>query len=295
MAKLGELLDEAEKLIGRSRAVDLWRASDARVNAEELIEFLLGREISTDDLDVPMSAQQTHQYRNLVRRRILGEPVAMITGRTEFMGMDLEVRPGVFIPRNSSENLALQAIARLRRRPKPVAVDIATGSGPVALAIAKRVSSAKVWGVDISEEALEVARRNASRLGLTNVKFLQSDLLSSLPKSLRRRVDSFTIHPPYVARGEIRTLPKEIREFEPAHTLSDRSDDGLGMVRRLADDGPRWLAPGGWVFVEVSPNLSRQVRGILQRGGFHRVQSLRDSLGATRVICGALPRGSGQS
>jgi release factor glutamine methyltransferase len=290
MATIGELLDESEKLIGRSRAVDLWRASDARVNAEELMEFIVSREISSADLDIRLSAQQSRQYRNLVRRRVLGEPVAMITGKTEFMGMELEVRPGVFIPRNSSENLAMQAINRIRRRPKPVAVDVATGSGPVALAIAKRVSSAKVWGVDISEEALEVARRNASRLGLNNVKFLKSDLLGSLPKNLRHRVDSFTFHPPYVARGEVRTLPKEIREFEPPHTLSDRSDDGLGMIRGLAEQGPDWLAPGGWVFVEVSPNLSRQVRGILQRGGFQRVQSLRDSLGATRVICGSLPR-----
>jgi release factor glutamine methyltransferase len=88
----------------------------------------------------------------------------------------------------------------------------------------------------------------------------------------------------------VQTLPKEIRAFEPRHTLTDRSDDGLGMVRRLANEAPNWLKPGGWVFVEVSPNLSRKVRGVLQRSGFEKVKSVKDSLGATRVISGALPR-----
>jgi release factor glutamine methyltransferase len=290
MATIGDLLDEAEEQIGRSRAVDLWRKSDARVNAEELMEKLLGREISSDDLDETLSAAQGRKYRSLVKRRVDGEPVAMIIGKTEFMGLELEVRPGVFIPRNSSENLAAQAISRIRSRPKSVAVDLATGSGPVALAIAKKVSSASVWGLDISLKALDLARRNASLLGLKNIKFVKSDLTDDLPSRLAGDVDCFTIHPPYVAREEVQTLPKEIRAFEPRHTLTDRSDDGLGMVRRLADEAPNWLKPGGWVFVEVSPNLSRKVRGVLQRSGFERVKSVRDSLGATRVISGALPR-----
>jgi release factor glutamine methyltransferase len=292
MPTVGDLLDEAEGQIGRSRAVDLWRKSDARINAEELMETLLGREISSDDLDEMVGASDARRYRGLVKRRAEGEPVAMIIGKTEFMGLDLEVRPGVFIPRNSSENLATEAIARLRRRPKSVAVDLATGSGPVALAIAKKVPASKVWGLDISKEALELARRNASQLKLSNVTFLQSDLTDAIPRQLRGKVDTFTIHPPYVARDEVSTLPKEIRAFEPKHTLTDRSDDGLGLVRRLASDAPDWLRSGGWVLVEVSPNLSRKVRGILQRAGFEKVKSVRDSLGATRVISGALPKSS---
>lgn len=206
------------------------------------------------------------------------------------MGFDLAVRRGVFIPRNSTELLATEAIKRLRRKPNPVAVDLATGSGPVALAIGKKVQLAKVWGLDISTKALALAKENATRLGLKNVRFLKSDLLKSLPKTLQGEIDSFTIHPPYVARDEVHTLPKEIREFEPRHTLTDRSDDGLGLVRRLVNESPDWLSDGGWAFVEVSPNLSRQVRGILQRGGFREVKSVRDSLGATRVIRGSLSR-----
>lgn len=290
MTTIGDLLDAAERQIGRSKAVDLWRASDARVNAEEIMEIILRRTVRSRDLDRTLDPQEIRRYEGLVKRRVAGEPISIMSGKIDFMGLDLGVRRGVFIPRNSTELLASEAIKRLRRRTLPVAVDLATGSGPVALAIGKKVQTAKVWGLDISTKALSLAKENASRLGLRNVKFLKSNLLNSLPASLRRKVDSFTIHPPYVARGEVDTLPREIREFEPAHTLTDRSDDGLGLVRRLVDQSPDWLSSDGWVFVEVSPNLSRKVRGILQRGGFEDVRSIRDSLGATRVIRGSLPR-----
>jgi release factor glutamine methyltransferase len=285
-----ELLDEGEAKIRRSRAVDLWRVSDARVNAEELLSFVLGKEVSSEDLEEKVPSPKARRYLRLVERRAEGEPVAMILGHTEFMGMKLTVRRGVFIPRNSSELLASEAIRRLRRRRRPLAVDVATGSGPVALAIAKKVPAARVFGLDISPDALAVARRNAERVGVRNVTFLRSDLLAALPASVRGEVDSFTIHPPYVGRGEVRTLPKEIKEFEPSHTLTDTSVDGLGLVRRLGSEAPAWLRPGGWMMVEVSPNLSRSVKGILQREGFTNVRSHKDSLGATRVICGATPR-----
>jgi release factor glutamine methyltransferase len=95
-----------------------------------------------------------------------------------------------------------------------------------------------------------------------------------------------TIHPPYVARAEVRTLPIEIRRFEPRHTLTDGSDDGLGLVRRLADDAPAWLRPGGFVLIEIAPYLARATAAVIRRGGFREVRSHRDSLGVTRVVIG---------
>jgi release factor glutamine methyltransferase len=101
-------------------------------------------------------------------------------------------------------------------------------------------------------------------------------------------VHVITIHPPYVVRQEVRTLPVEIRRFEPRHTLTDGSDDGLGLVRRLADDAPGWLRPGGYVLVEIAPYLARRTATVLRRGGFGDVRSLRDGLGVTRVVVGQL-------
>jgi release factor glutamine methyltransferase len=290
MKTIGELIDRAEEIIRASKAVDLYRPSDARINAEELLEGVLGISVTQKRLDDPVPEAKRLRFEKWVARRAAGEPAAMITGKIDFMGLELVVPKDVFIPRNSSELLAQKAIARLRARRRPVAVDVATGTGPVALAVAHRLRSAKVIGLDIAPRPLAVARRNAARLGIRNVRFLKSNLLAGLDSGLRRKVDVLTSHPPYVARGDLHELPVEIRKFEPVESLTDESDDGLGLVRLLAAQATGWLRPGGWVMVEVSPNLSRSVRGILIRSGFRRVRSLRDSLGATRVISGTTPR-----
>ncbi|HLF70369.1 MAG TPA: HemK/PrmC family methyltransferase [Actinomycetota bacterium] len=288
MTTVEELLDRAEEMIGASRNVDLWRASDARVNAEELLGDVIGHEITSDDLEKDVPRSHENAFFKKVDRRVAGEPVAMILGYTEFKGMKLIVEPGVFVPRNSSEFLADKAVSRIKRRKSPVAVDVATGTGPVALAIAKGVPSARVWGLDIWQPSLDVARRNARNLKLSNVTFTASDMLAGLPKQLKGTIDVFTIHPPYVARRYVRTLPKEIKGFEPAVSLSDNSDDGLGLVRLLTAGAPAWLRKDGWLIVEVSSDLSRRVRGLMIRNGFTDVRSEKDSLGATRVISGKI-------
>lgn len=283
-----ELLDRAEDTIKKSKNVDLYRPSDARVNAEELLSEVLGIEVTSDELDDEVSAPLVRKFQRLVDRRAAGEPVALILGYIEFRGLKLGVQPGVFLPRNSSELLAEKAIARLRRRKAPIAVDVATGIGPVAMAMANEVKAANVYGVDIWRPSLQVARRNARALKINNVKFVESDMLSKLPSTIRGGVDAFTIHPPYVARSQVRTLPKEILDFEPKVSLTDNSSDGLGLVRLLVEQAPNWLKRGGWVLVEVSPDLARRVGTILRAGGFNEVRSEKDSLGATRVISGRI-------
>ncbi|MGI8427444.1 MAG: peptide chain release factor N(5)-glutamine methyltransferase [Actinomycetota bacterium] len=283
-----QLLERGAKAIRSSRSVDLWRPSDARVNAEELLGEVLGKQITTDDLDSQITPAKIKRFDQLVARRVAGEPVALILGYTEFRKLKLIVRKGVFVPRNTSELMAEKAIARLRSRRNPVAVDVATGTGPVALAIADGAKNAEVYGLDIWRPSLVVARQNASQLGL-KVHFILSDLLAKLPRALEGKVDVFTCHPPYVARSQLRGLPKEIKDFEPRVSLSDNSVDGLSLVRRLAQDSPGWLRRGGWLLFEISPDLSRQVATIMRRSGFERVKSERDSLGATRVVSGRWP------
>lgn len=283
-----ELLDVAEKRIGRSDNVDLWRPSDARVNAEELLSAVLGKEVTSDDLDDEVPYSLERKFWKMVKRRVDGEPVALIVGFTEFRNLRLIVRKGSFIPRNSSELLAEKAIARLKRRPDPIGVDVATGTGPVALAMANEVKKAKIYGADIWAPAVKLAQENAKSLKLRNVEFVKSDMLKDLPPAIRGKVDVFTIHPPYVARSVVKSLPKEIKDFEPKVSLTDNSHDGLGLPRLLVEQAPGWLRKGGWVMIEVSPDLSRAVRSILIKGGFKDVKSERDSLGATRVISGRI-------
>lgn len=284
------LLSSAAARIGESRNIEHWQPGLARWDAEVLLAHVLGVAPDGDGLaSQPVTAAQRRSFARLVERRLTGEPVNYITGHFTFCGLELAVRPGVFSPRSSSEHLAELAVQRLRRRRgRRVAVDLATGSGAIALAIGAQVSGSEVWGLDISADAVALGRSNARRLELANVRFAVSDLLAALPPSLAGEVGVITIHPPYVARREVRTLPVEIRGFEPRSTLTDGSDDGLGLVRRLADEAADWLRPGGSVLVEIAPYLARATATILRRGGLSEVRSYRDSLGVTRVVAGRL-------
>lgn len=278
-----ELITAAADRIAASEAIELWRPYIARMEAESLLEAALGHAAGGAEA-VPAKARQ--RFDGYIDRRVTGEPAALIIGHTTFRGLELRTRRGVFVPRSSSESMAAMAIHRLRSRRAPVAVDVATGSGPVALSIASEVPKARVIGVDIAAPALALARDNAKRLGITNARFLRSDVLSGLPADLGGAVDVLTVHPPYVAREQMAELPAEIREFEPVESLTDQSDDGLGLVRVMLDQAPAWLRTGGWVLVEVSPDLSRRVGGLLRRHAYRDVKSHRDSLGATRVVAG---------
>ncbi|HEY8676749.1 MAG TPA: peptide chain release factor N(5)-glutamine methyltransferase [Candidatus Dormibacteraeota bacterium] len=286
-----DLLSSAQNRIANSRNIEHWQPGLARWDAELLLAHVLDVDIDGDeDLALnSVSPSQRRRFEALVARRLTGEPVNYITGHFRFCELDLLVRPGVFSPRASSELMVELAVSRLRRRRgRRVAVDVATGAGAVALAIAARTRASEVWGADISPEAARLGRTNARRLHLDNVRFATGDMLAALPRTVRGAVDVLTIHPPYVARHEVRTLPVEIRRFEPRHTLTDGSDDGLGLVRRIADDAPAWLRPGGFVLIEIAPYLARAAATVLRRGGFREVRSHRDSLGVTRVVVGRL-------
>lgn len=277
------LLREAEETLEASRRIDHPHAGKELADAEDLLAFVLGRDIDPDE-DVDRTAAQ--RFRRLVVRRVAGEPTAYITGRVEFDGLMLLVGPGAFIPRESSEFMVEQAVRRIRRRPAPVFVDMATGVGPVALAVANWVPSARVFGVDISARPVVMARKNARALRLANARFLQGDLFAPLPKSLARKVDVVTLHPPYVARREIRELPDEIRCFEPKESLTDFSPMGMGLIQRVADEAPQWLRTGGWLLIEVSPDRARAVGAAMRHAGFRDVRSTRGGIDVSRVVVG---------
>jgi release factor glutamine methyltransferase len=285
--KARTLIRTGAKRLKASPAIDHWQSGREKTEAEILLIDLMGEEPDPDD---EISVKKRRRFDAWIERRYTGEPIAHITGVTDFRGLDLKVEPGVFVPRDSSEWLAEQAIRRLRKRRRPVHLDLASGMGTIALAVANEVPKAEVFGAELSDEGVALARKNAKRLGL-QVKFRAGDLFEPVPKRLRGRVDVITIHPPYVARGELRDLPDEIKDWEPAHTLTDRSVDGLGLVRRTVEEAPDWLVPNGWVLMETDPDRARDVKKVMVAGGFREVRSTKGGpIPITRVILGKRPR-----
>lgn len=281
-----KLIRGAEAELRASPAIDHWQAGRERIEAEELLAFVLGDEPDPDD---EIRGSQRKAFDGLIARRASGEPIPYITGSTEFLGLDLLAEPGVFVPRHSSEFLATQAIRRLKGRKRPVMIDLATGAGTVALAVADRVKRVKVYGTDVAGDAVRLARRNAERLGL-KATFAKGDLFGGLPSKIRGGVDVITLHPPYVPAAEVEELPDEVRAWEPEHTLTDGSPDGLGLVQRTVAEGPRWLSPDGWILIEVDPDAARDVRKVMTRGGLRDVKSTKGGeLKVTRVVVGRRP------
>ena len=282
------LLSEATRILKASPAIDHWQKHRERIEAEDLLGFVMGGEEPDPDDRIPR--RRADAFRAVIARRATGEPIPYIKGSTEFRGIELLVEPGVFVPRDSSEFLAEQAVRRLRKRKAPVCVDLATGAGTIALAVGYEVPGAEVFGVDLSEEAIHLARRNAKHVGV-RAGFVIGDLFEGLPRRLRGSVDVITVHPPYVAAHEVDDLPDEIRAWEPVHTLTDRSDDGLGFVRRTVDEAPRWLSKKGWLLMETDPDRARDVRRVFSSAGFRDVASTKGGeLKVTRVIVGRRPR-----
>jgi release factor glutamine methyltransferase len=270
-----------------SPAIDHWQRGREKIEAEILLIELLG---DAPDPDDEISASKQRRFEAWIERRFTGEPVAHITGVTDFLGIDLLVEPGVFVPRDSSEWLAEQAIRRLRNRRSPVHVDLASGMGTIALAVSHEVPKAEVFGAELTTEGVKLARKNARHLGV-KAKFGVGDLFDPVPKRLRGDVDVITIHPPYVAKGELRDLPDEIIDWEPEHTLTDQSDDGLGLVRRTVDEAPDWLKANGWLLMETDPDRARDVRKVMAAGGFRDITSTKGgAVPMTRVIAGKPPR-----
>jgi len=282
--KAGNLVQAAVARLLDSPAIDHWQEGREEIEANELLNHVLGR---TFKRTTKVPSEAAERFTTLVDRRMIGEPVAYLTGSIEFRNLRLATRPGVFIPRAYSEHMVELSVVRLGKRKHPTHLDLATGSGAVALAVASEVPKATVVGTDIATDAIKLGRKNAKELRLKNVTFHQGDLFAPVPSELTGKVDVITIHPPYVAVDELDTLPDEVRLYEPIHTLSDGSEDGLGLVNRTADEGRSWLRKGGWLLMEVSPDRARAVRGSLLRHGYREVKSRKEPLfGVTRVVVG---------
>jgi release factor glutamine methyltransferase len=256
-------------------------------------ELLLGHALGVDRLRLileperPLDPDELSRYRALIRRRRMGEPVAYLLGFREFYGLSFKVDARVLIPRPDTEALVQAALTRTRQRSMyGKALDLCTGSGCVAIAFAKQRPAWKVTGVDISADALDLARENAVRLSAAhNLRFLEGDLFGAFTAS--EPFDLIVANPPYIPAPEIAELSVDIRAFEPRLAL-DGGVDGLAVVRRIVAEAPGYLSPGGVLGVELMYNQAPAVATLFEQAGFVEVERHRDYAGHERVVSGSL-------
>ncbi len=259
-----------------------------RLNCELLLCHILGLERLELYLnfDRPLSREETTKYKALFRRRLRHEPVQYILGTTEFMGARLRVDPRVLIPRPDTEVLVEQAVTCLTASGAgaPYILDIGTGSGAIAIGLARLVGGCTILAIDASRDALELARDNARINGLSSrISFMECDFLRDANGLPSGAFDLVVSNPPYITAAEFGSLPAEVRAFEPAYALCDGAD-GLMFYREIARQGQRLLRPGGRIIVEIGYGQSGAVQAIFEEQGLRAPEAVKDYAGIERVL-----------
>ena len=230
--------------------------------------------------DRALTADEAQRLDDLVTRRLRGEPIAYIVGRREFFGLDFQVGPAVLIPRPDTELIVELALERLPQGPARL-LDMGTGSGAIAVAVAHTRLDADVTALDVSPDALAVAQANAAANG-ARVRFLESSWFDALAAG--ESFDVIASNPPYIAAGDDHLSQGDLR-FEPVGALTDHAD-GLSALRIIVAGGPRRLVPGGWLLLEHGYDQAAAVRALLVDAGYTDVQSWQDLAGIERVSGG---------
>lgn len=216
---------------------------------------------------------------SLVARRVAGEPLQYLTGLAGFRRLELKIGPGALVPRPETEALAGRAIEVVPRG--GTVVDIGTGAGPIALSIADERPDVRVIGTEISEEALEWARKNRDELGL-DIELVLCDLFEGLPNDLRRKVDVVISNPPYISENERSSLPAEVADHEPDVALF-AARDGLEIFERIAFGAKGWLVPGGILLSEIGDRQGETVSRLLSHLGYRSPVIRNDLVGRPRI------------
>lgn len=256
-----------------------------RMNAELLLMFTLecDRAYLHAHPERTLSADEQRRYDQALSERERGMPAQYITGHQEFWGMDLIVTPAVLIPRPETEHVIEAVLARVGRTPSPAAVlrivDVGTGSGCIALALAKESPSAELHATEISPAALEIARANAARHQLEDrIQFHQTDLLQGLECGT---FDFVVSNPPYVGESEADQVQLEVRKYEPRNAVFAGAT-ALEVIERLIPQAREALKPGGWLVMEISGTIADEVRELLT--DWKDVQMAKDLQGIERVV-----------
>jgi release factor glutamine methyltransferase len=264
---------------------------DARLNVELLLAHAL--DLQRIELylnfDRPLTVEELNQFRTLYERRLKREPIQYIIGSTNFMGLHFAVDSRVLIPRPETETLIEQAILLCHRYPSdtPIQVlEVGTGSGNIAVSIAKYIKQAHVTAIDISQEALMVAEKNAQMHSVdSQIQFLLIDVFDRTEELFSKRFDLLVSNPPYVPKDEWDQLQTEVRDFEPSVALTD-GKDGFQFYHRLIGIIPDILKFGGGIMLEVGFHQAEKVARELKNAGIDQLQITNDLQGIPRVVSG---------
>jgi release factor glutamine methyltransferase len=254
------------------------------MNAETLLMFVLGvnRAYLYAHPELELSAEEQARYDEVIAQRSKDFPSQYITGIQEFWGLDFLVSPAVLIPRPETEHLVEAVLELAREVGKPRIVDVGTGSGCIALALAHELRNADVYGVDLSSEALEIARANAARLQLEGrVQFLQSNVLEALAD--RRDFDFVVSNPPYVGHNEADKVQRSVFEYEPRMAVF-AGDNGLDVIRPLVKQSYTVLKSGGYLAMEIGFSMREVVVELLSHVRWEEPTVVPDLQGIPRVI-----------
>ncbi len=274
---------------------------DPLAEAETLIFYAAGIDRMTAYLNNPETEKGLlSRIRRLLRRRAKGEPLQYIIGRVDFLGLTINVGKGVLIPRPETELLAEETIREVKgrmanakgrrenlKRQKKVSdsefriLDLCTGSGCVALALAREFPSALVWGTDISKKAMRYAEENALINGIGNVTFFIGPLFGPIKK--KSGFDLIVSNPPYVKRSDIKELQREIREWEPIEAL-DGGEDGLDFYRKIFSDAGNYLRERAKIILELGFGQAGEVIAVAKESGFKNIEIKKDYAGIDRIL-----------
>ena len=253
-----------------------------RLDAEVLLSHILGKDrlYLYTHFDQPLTPEELAAYRECVKKRVMRMPVAYITGRKEFMGLNFKLTPAVLVPRPDTEILVEAALEGLKHRESPVVADIGTGSGAIIVAVLHALPLASGTAVDISPQALAVARQNSQENGVADrLNLLEGDMLEPVKGRL---FDAILSNPPYIPAADIAGLEPEVRQ-EPRLAL-DGGTDGLDCYRRIMAGGRELLKPGGFIAVEVGIGQAAAVAELARGGGLIDIEIRKDLSGIERVV-----------
>lgn len=256
---------------------------DARLEAELLLEAIcaISRSRQFSHPDEQLREDQVEQYKSALERRLSGEPLAHITGRRGFWDVDLRVTPDVLIPRSDTETLVEQALQRIPYNARWQIADLGTGSGAIAIVIARERPQCELTATDNSAAALALARENATALGVNNISFVAGSW--GQPLKLRQ-FDVILSNPPYIRTDDPHMLGGDL-PAEPIQALVSGSD-GLDAIRRIIEDSATCLKPNGWLLLEHGYDQAAEVSDLLQHADFNEIFTQKDYGGNSRVTGG---------
>lgn len=273
----------SEALIYGREILESVNIADAQVDSWQLLEYVCGcdRSYYYLHMDEEMSEEQTAQYQMCIKKRASHIPLQHITGKAYFMGLEFEVNENVLIPRFDTEVLVEEVLKRMNSSVS--VLDMCTGSGCILLSLLHERPDCRGTGADISEKALEVARRNASRLNLDPI-FIQTDLYEHITE----KYDIIVSNPPYIRTGMIETLEEEVRLHDPMLAL-DGMEDGLYFYRKIVEHSMEFLIDGGLLCFEIGYDQGQAVSAMMQARGYENVIVVKDLSGLDRVVIGGKP------